>query len=100
MLSFEMHFYQTFGFSMYQHLSKKNGPFVLFWFRESSVIIVTFLPSLESADECVNASLFHVTQQQRTQNNLQLYVLVFEKSGFWLPVFLSPRIFKKAKGIL
>ena len=52
---------------VFQHLlkyiqEKKKDLLFCFWLRDNRVIIVTFLPSLESADsECVNASLFHVT---------------------------------------
>ena len=52
---------------VFQHLlkciqEKKTELSFCFWLSDSRVIIVTFLPSLESADsECVNASLFHVT---------------------------------------
>ena len=55
MLSFEMHFYQTFGFSMfsnnYLNTSKKKADLLFcFWFRGSRVIIVTLWPSFESAE--------------------------------------------------
>ena len=53
MLSFEMHFYQTSGFSMfsnnYQNTSKKKTDLLsCFWFHDSRVIIVTVLPGFES----------------------------------------------------
>ena len=45
------------------HPRKKTYLLFCFWFRDSRVIIVTFLPSLESADsECVNTSLLHASQ--------------------------------------
>ena len=55
MLSFEMHFYQTFGFSMFSNIylntsKKKTNLLFRFWFCDSRVIIVTYLPSFESAD--------------------------------------------------
>ena len=55
MLSFEMHFYQAFGFSMFSNnykntSKKKTGLLFGFWFCDSRVITVTYLPSFESAD--------------------------------------------------
>ena len=55
MLSFEMHFYQTFGFSMFSNnclntSKKKTDLLFCFGFRDSRVIIVTFWPSFESAE--------------------------------------------------
>ena len=55
MLSFEMHFLSNFWFQyvfqqLLKHIQEKNGPFILFWFCDSRVIIVTYLPSYESAD--------------------------------------------------
>ena len=66
MLSFKMHFYQTFAFSMfsnnYLNTSKKKTDLLFcFGFRDSHVIIVTLWPSFESADSSVNTSLFHIT---------------------------------------
>ena len=58
MLSFEMHFYQTFGLSMFSNNylntpKKKTDLLFCFWFRDSRVIIVTLWPSFESADSQV-----------------------------------------------
>ena len=63
MLSFEMHFYQTFGFSMfsnnYLNTSKKKTDLLFcFWFRDSRVIIVTLWPSFESAEQDISR---HIT---------------------------------------
>ena len=67
-LSLEMHFFSNIWFQhVFQHLLKriqeKTDLLFCFWFCDSPVIIVTFLPSLESADSrvLVNTSLFQFT---------------------------------------
>ena len=55
MLSFEMHFLSNFRFQHVLQLllntsKKKTALLLCFWFCDSRVIIVTYLPSFESAD--------------------------------------------------
>ena len=53
MRSFEMLFFSNFRFQhvfqqLFKHIQEKNGPFILFWVRDSRIIIVTLWPSFES----------------------------------------------------
>ena len=88
-LSFEMHFLSNFRFQhvfqqLLKHIKEKTDLLFCFWFCNSRVIIVTYLPSFESADSefyfTSHNNNVHALSCMFVQHRSQNYVKIFSPS--------------------